>query len=116
MAKDVRMDSGLQPGGVPVVLHNLLDTSYRVGAAALRLKDKAVGGVRREVRAQHEPKGVWKQEITVLPPFALVDKDLTGGQVDITHRNPHQFPDPYRGKKQQLQHNFMLYVFPVPHG
>ena len=39
MAKDVRVDGGLQASGVPVVLHNLLDASYRVGAAALRLKE-----------------------------------------------------------------------------
>ena len=59
MAEDMRVDGGLQPGGVPVVLHNLLHASHRVRAAALRLKDKAVGGVRREMRAQHQPKGVW---------------------------------------------------------
>jgi hypothetical protein len=63
-----------------------------------------------EMGAQHQPEGVRKQEVAILAPFALVHENLAGGEVHIADRNPHEFSDPHRCEKQQLQHNFMLHV------
>ena len=47
---------------------------------------------------------------TTFLPFALVDKDFTLFEVDVTDPDFDQFADPHSSKEKQLEHDLMLQV------
>ena len=110
------MHGGAQPGSLAVALHDLLYPADRVRSAPLRLEQMHLLRVGRKVCPEDQAEGLWKQNVAVLAPFALVDEDLALGEIKVGHLNVHQLTDPNRCEEQQLEHDFMLDAAFLAHG
>ena len=95
MAEEMRMDMLDDACLFPVVFDDLLDAPWRERGGAHGLKEVAILGVGAQMTLQNQAKTGREQNIAILPPFPVGDKDLALGKVDICHFDVHQFTYPY---------------------
>lgn len=59
---------------------------------------------------QGQRKTIWEQDVTVLVPLALLDKNLAGVEVDVLDPDGGQLRDADGGVKEQPQHDLVLKI------
>jgi hypothetical protein len=83
-------------------LHDLLDTACGKRGPALRLEEGGVLGMRVPIGLQDQTEASRKEDIAVLPAFALRNKDLALRDVHIARPDPDQLTDPHGRIEEQL--------------
>jgi len=100
----------LDPGSVPVILHDVADLAGSVASLAARLEEVFVVGVGAEVGLEWETELSREQDYSILGPFALPDHYAGAGEVYVGHFDGYQFSHPHSRVQHQPQHHLVLEV------
>jgi hypothetical protein len=93
-----------------VALHDLLHAPNRERREPRGLEKVAVLWIGSQMGLKHQAKALGEEDVAVLLPFSLVDKNLALFKVDVSNFDLHQFANAHSSKEEKLQHDFVLKV------